>query len=218
MSESLYLSQEQARILGVLIEKAITSPDHYPLTPVALLGGCNQKHSRHPVMAISQEQLDEALTELLDRSFVEQLDNPIRYRHNLQNCWGVNKAELCLLSLLLLRGTLSSNDLLHRSEHLFTFSGISQVDKTLQAMSEVEENPLVLKVQPSATGESGWMHTLCLTPGFPRAQPDLMEQLELHEVQQNTNQKMVELEQRVKELEDIVAMLSTPDDGKPSTD
>lgn len=208
MSDSLYLSQEQARILGVLIEKAITSPDHYPLTPVALLGGCNQKHSRHPVMNISDEEMGTALETLLELNYVTPSGSPVRYKHTVTDSWGLNKAELCLLNLLMLRGPMSSSELLHRSEHLFTFSGVPQIERTLQTMADAEEDPLVLKVKSSTpAGECSWMHTLCLSPGFPRSQPDLMEQIDLND-QQQTNQKMLELEQRVQELEDIVSMLS----------
>ena len=210
MSQSLYLSPEEARILGVLVEKAITMPDHYPLSAKALLGGCNQKHARNPVMDISEAQLSDCLPTLIELGLVELMPMDLRYRHRLDTALDLNKAELCLLSLLLLRGSLSSNELFQRSEHLFTFSGVPHIEKTLNNMAGNAEFPSVLKVENGiAEGESQWMHTLSVVPGFPRMQMDLVDDLLGSAEESRTQRKVLELEKRVQELEDIIALLST---------
>lgn len=219
MSQSLYLTPEQARILGVLAEKAITMPDHYPLSAKALLGGCNQKHSRNPVMNMCEADFNASLPTLIELGLIELQPLDLTYRHRLDVALDLNKAELCLLSLLLLRGSLSSSDLLSRSEHLFTFSGISHLEKTLHAMANNPEFPSVLKVDSGQSGnENHWMHTLSVNPGFPRMQPDLMDDLMAGEENNATQRKMLQLEKRVHELEEIVALLSSSPEKKPPQD
>src|SRR3954466_8419385 len=100
------LSGVERRILGVMVEKAKTTPDAYPMSVNALVTGCNQKSNRDPVMNVDEQDVDDALTRLREKGLVIKITGGRvdRGRHQLYDKWTVNKVELALLAELLLRG------------------------------------------------------------------------------------------------------------------
>src|SRR5262245_12269027 len=109
------LSALEARVLGVLIEKQLTTPDYYPLTLNALLAGCNQKTSRHPVMSLTEAEVQAALDALKRRTLV--IDSygasgrVMRYAHNLPKVLDIGQAITALLAALMLRGAQTAAEL-----------------------------------------------------------------------------------------------------------
>ena len=106
--DSLYLTFEETRVLASLAEKAIVTPESYPLSLNALTNACNQKTSRHPQTELSEDEVAEALDSLRFKGLVLRVDlagsRIPRYQHKLPEAIGLNKGEAALLIVLMLRG------------------------------------------------------------------------------------------------------------------
>jgi hypothetical protein len=160
----IQLSEVEARVLGSLIEKEITTPDYYPLSLNALVNACNQKNNREPVMNLDEDPVRKAL----DRLQSHRLAGPARgadsrvtkYEHRIQEVFNFTRGETAILCVLLLRGPQTPGELRGRTERMFRFEHLDDVQSTLQRFIE-REPPLVavLQRQPG-TKESRYMHLL----------------------------------------------------------
>lgn len=160
------LSLIEARVLGVLVEKALTVPDSYPLSLNALVMGCNQKTAREPVLSATEAQVQAAVDDLRPLSLVLESSGSrvSRYEHNLGRVLGVPSQSVALLATLLLRGPQTSAELRANSERLHRFADLSAVEGFLQELAErpaEKGGPLVVKL-PRAPGarEQRWAHLL----------------------------------------------------------
>jgi uncharacterized protein len=100
------LDDNERRVLGVLVEKAKTTPDAYPMSLNALVTGCNQKSNRDPVMELEDWEVEDALQSCKDKGLVVKVvgGRVERFKHTLYESWRVDKVELAVLAELLLRG------------------------------------------------------------------------------------------------------------------
>src|SRR5947199_4179154 len=100
------LDATELRVLGSLMEKQLATPEYYPLTVNALVAACNQKSNREPVMELSDVDVQRALDRLQDEKLVWRVlgGRAVRYDHNLDTLWHLNRREKAVLTLLLLRG------------------------------------------------------------------------------------------------------------------
>lgn len=143
------LSDIEVRVLGVLIEKAVTTPDQYPLSLNGLTLGCNQKTSRYPVTDYSESEVSEALLSLRDRGLVFRVDQAgsrvAKYEHRLSDVWTLNSGECALMSVLLLRGPQTPGQLRQRCERQHIFKDIEHVVNVLDGLHQrpVEPEKLV---------------------------------------------------------------------------
>lgn len=160
------LSLLEARVLGVLIEKAHTVPDSYPLSLNALVGGCNQKTAREPVINAAESEVQVAVDALkaLHLVFESSGSRVTRYEHNLGRALALPSASVALLAVLMLRGPQTSAELRGNSERLHRFADVSSVEAFLDELasrSEEKGGPLVVRL-PRAPGarESRWAHLL----------------------------------------------------------
>ena len=114
------LSALERRVLGVLVEKAKTTPDIYPLSLNSLVTGCNQKSNRDPVMNLSDLEVEEALTRAQKKGLVVKITGGRveRWRHIVYEAWRVEKVELAVLAELLLRGPQSEGELRARASRM----------------------------------------------------------------------------------------------------
>ncbi|MEQ8848055.1 DUF480 domain-containing protein [Botrimarina sp.] len=131
------LEAPQRRVLGVLVEKAKTTPDAYPLSLNALRTGCNQKSNRFPQMDLDEEQLERAIDSLRSKGAltVVQGDSRVeRYRHRMYEWLGVEKAELAVVAELLLRGAQTVGDLRGRAARMEPIPGVSELRPILDAL------------------------------------------------------------------------------------
>lgn len=153
------LSMVERRILGVLVEKAKTTPDAYPLSLNALLTGANQKSNRDPVLNLSQESLEEALPGLQKKGVVMKLTGGrvIRWRHYLYEAWNVDKVEISVLAELLLRGPQTEGELRTRASRM---EPIDDLDGLRNVLKPLVERGLVVYLTPP--GKRGTI----LTHGF----------------------------------------------------
>ena len=152
----------EVRILGSLMEKQLATPEYYPLTLNALVAACNQKSNREPVMDLSEDEIGRALDRLQDEKLVWRVmgGRAVRFDHNLDAVWHLNRREKALVALLFLRGPQTPGELRGRSERLQTFESVPEVEETLGDMAAHSE-PLVREL-PRRPGqkEQRWMHTV----------------------------------------------------------
>jgi len=156
------LNDVEARVLGSLIEKDITTPDYYPLSLNALINACNQKNNRDPVMALDEGSVRDALSSLQNKRLAgpaSGTDSRItKYEHRSQEVFNFDRREIAILCVLLLRGPQTSGELRGRTERMYHFEALDDVQSTLQRLMD-RELPLVrvLPRQPG-TKESRYMH------------------------------------------------------------
>jgi uncharacterized protein len=161
------LSLLEARVLGVLVEKAHTVPDSYPLSLNALVSGCNQKTARDPVLNAIESEVQVAVDALKSLSLVFESSGSrvSRYEHNFGRAMGLPSQSVALLAVLMLRGPQTSAELRANCDRLHRFADVSSVDGFLIELAErspEKGGPLVVKL-PRAPGarEARWGHLLC---------------------------------------------------------
>ena len=159
------LSPTEVRVLGSLIEKSIATPDYYPLSLNALTNACNQLTNREPVMALDEADVTRALEGLrmkrLGSVYHGSESRVARYKHTLNDAILLTPAETALLCVLMLRGPQTVGELRTRSERLFAFDSLPEVEETLNTLATRAADPLVAKLprQPG-TKESRYAHVL----------------------------------------------------------
>lgn len=163
------LTAIETRVLGVLAEKQLTTPDYYPLTLNALLAGCNQKSSRDPVMNVSERDLQPVIDELRGRTLIIESygasGRVLRYAHNLPKVLGIGQSMLALLTSLMLRGPQTAAELRANCDRMYHFADTSAVEAYLEDMTVRAATPLVVKLPKQAgSREHRWAHLLCGPP------------------------------------------------------
>ena len=159
------LTAAEARVLGALIEKEVTTPEYYPLSMNALLNACNQRSNREPVMNLDEDDARLALRGLENKQLAgraRSADGRVtKYEHWLGEAFNPSRAETALLCVLLLRGPQTPGELRGRTERMHNFEEISDVLAALQKLME-REPPLaaILPRQPG-TKEARYAHLLC---------------------------------------------------------
>jgi uncharacterized protein YceH (UPF0502 family) len=158
------LTAAQARVLGALVEKEVTTPEYYPLSLNALINACNQRSNREPVMALDEEAVRMALHRLDDLKLAgraRSADGRVtKYEHWLGEAFNFSRAETALLCVLLLRGPQTPGELRGRTERMHQFEEISDVLAALQKL--MERTPPLAAVLPRQPGtkESRYAHLL----------------------------------------------------------
>lgn len=131
------LDAVEARVLGSLIEKEITTPEYYPLSLNALVNACNQKSSREPVVQLDEIAVRQALSHLEELALASRVNDSrvIKFEHHARQLLDLRRPEIAVLCLLLLRGPQTVGELRNRSERLYTFDDIASVQAVLDRMS-----------------------------------------------------------------------------------
>ena len=151
-------------MLGALAEKEITTPDYYPLSLNALIAACNQKSSRDPVMDLTEDKVRDALSSLGDKRLagpVSSADSRVtKYEHRLPEVFNFDRREAAIVCVLLLRGAQTPGELRSRTDRMYHFEELADVQSTLQKLAQ-REPPLVamLRRQPG-TKEARYAHLL----------------------------------------------------------
>ncbi len=144
------LTEVEARVVGALIEKQLTTPEYYPLTLNALVAACNQKSNREPVVAYDEETVTKALENLREKNivyvFYGSTSRVPKYKHILPNVFELEPPETAVLCVLMLRGAQTLGELRERTSRLYEFSGLGEVNETLDNLMRRDE-PLVVKLE-----------------------------------------------------------------------
>jgi len=137
----------QVRVLGVLVEKQLSTPEYYPLTLNALVNGCNQSSNRDPVLRAGESEVEEALEALrevrLARSVHVAGSRVLKYEHRVEETFGLTLQEAAVLAELLLRGPQTPGELRSRSGRMYAFQDLEEVEASLQLLMDREDGPLV---------------------------------------------------------------------------
>jgi uncharacterized protein YceH (UPF0502 family) len=130
------LDVHERRVLGVMVEKAKTTPDAYPLSVNALVSGSNQKSNRDPLLNLSDFEVEDALTRCKDKGLAVKITGGrvLRWRHCLYDAWDVDKHELAVLGELLLRGPQTEGELRARAARMEPFDDLDALRKTLRPL------------------------------------------------------------------------------------
>ena len=163
------LSDIEARVLGSLVEKQVTTPEYYPLTLNSLTLACNQKNNRTPVTSYDETTVAQALETLREKNlayvFYGSTSRVPKYKHVLPEVMHLSAAELALICVLLLRGPQTTGELATRAFRLHEFSGLEEVESTLNSLISREPDPLVRRLprQPGQK-EARFAHLLSGEP------------------------------------------------------
>ncbi len=161
---NIVLSDVEARVLGALLEKEITTPDYYPLSLNSLVNACNQKSNRDPVMNLEENAVRDALRTLHDNSLARSVSGAdsrvTKYEHRLQEAFNFDRREAALFCELLLRGPQTPGELRTRAERMHAFDDLSEAQSALQRL--INREPPLVKVLPRQPGtkESRYIHLL----------------------------------------------------------
>jgi uncharacterized protein len=164
VGDPVVLTAVEARVLGALVEKEITTPDYYPLSLNALVNACNQRSNREPVMNVGEDEVRQALNALQDLQLAghaRSSDGRVaKYEHWLGEAYNFSRAEVALLCVLLLRGPQTPGELRGRTERLHRFDEISDVLDGLQKL--IKRDPSLVSILPRQPGtkESRYAHLL----------------------------------------------------------
>jgi uncharacterized protein YceH (UPF0502 family) len=206
------LDAVEARILGSLVEKDVTTPDYYPLSLNALVNACNQKNNREPVMNLDEGSARHALESLHDKRLAGPAggaDSRVtKYEHRLQEAFNFTRGETAVLCVLLLRGAQTPGELRGRTERMHHFEDLSDVQAVLQRLMQ-RDDPLVkmLSRRPGEK-ESRYVHLLsgdvedvaAPLPARPITAPD-QERISLLENEVATlRRELAELKQEVEKF------------------
>ena len=161
----LSFTPEEARVVGALAEKALATPQYYPLTHNALVNACNQSNNRDPVVDYDASVVEAALDGLREKGAARVIhagggNRTTKYRHVLDEALGLDARELSLVTVLLLRGPQTLKELRTRTERMADFDSIDDVERDLVRLSEREEPLTLLLEREPGRREPRWVTTL----------------------------------------------------------
>ena len=161
------LTENEVRLLGCLIEKEMATPDYYPLTLNALVNACNQKSNRDPVVSFDEEIVLSALNSLKDSKMIRQsnISRVPKYEHLFADDLNLVPREKAVICILMLRGPQTLGEIRSRTERLYSFEDLAEVQETLSTL----ESTKLAKKLPRQPGrkEPRYMHLLCGEPDEP---------------------------------------------------
>lgn len=147
------LNSRQRRVLGVLVEKAKTVPDSYPMTLNGIVTGCNQKSNRDPQMELSEDDIQQVLEELRAMGAVTEVQTSGRvakFRHHVYEWLGVDKVEIAVMTELLLRGAQTLGDLRGRASRMEPIADLGTLQRIVKALVD---RKLMLELTPAGRGQ-----------------------------------------------------------------
>jgi uncharacterized protein len=206
---NIEFSPNEARVIGCLIEKEITTPDQYPLSLNALTNACNQKTNREPVLELSETDVQQSVDSLMKKHLVSDRSagyggRVTKYKHRFCNTeFGplkFSKQELGILCVMLLRGPQTPGELRSRTNRLCEFADAEEVEANLRALLTREDGPFIARL-PRAPGarESRYAHLFSGTMESA-PEPDAPKPAAPQSESPDLNQRVSALEERVLQL------------------
>lgn len=201
------INQTEARIVGSLVEKQLTTPEYYPLTLNALTAACNQKSNRDPVMSLDESAILAAIDALRDKNLVYLFygsgSRTVKYKHMLPNVYELEPPAVSLMALLLLRGPQTVGELRGRADRLHQFSSLQEVQETLDELAG-RSDPLVVRLErASGQKEARYAHLLSGEIDLE----SIRSRSESVSVSSGSSGKMAELEGEVQRLSEELRTL-----------
>lgn len=207
------LSATEARVIGCLLEKQITTPEQYPLSVNAVVTACNQKTNREPVMNLSEHEVQEILDTLVKRHYLRTVsgfgNRVTKYEQRFCNSeFGdlkLSPAEVAIITTLLLRGAQTPGELRGRAARMHEFNDMGEVESALENLAQREDGPYVVRL-PREPGkrESRYMH---LFSGDVETLINVVETVSPLDSDNNLASRVEALENDVAELKQRLASL-----------
>jgi len=178
------LNDTEVRVLGSLIEKEITTPDYYPLSLNALVAACNQSSNRHPVAHFDEETVAGAADSLREKKLVHLVDRGdsrvAKYRHVLYEAMSLGRPAIAVMCVLMLRGPQTVGEIRTRSNRLYDFSSLDEVELTVNSLMSREPALIVRLPRQSGQKEVRYAHLLSgeVKITEPEAEPDRLRKPE----------------------------------------
>lgn len=203
------LSAKEARVIGCLLEKQVTTPDQYPLSLNGITLACNQKTNREPVMDLAENDVQQLLDLLLKKHFLRTLsgfgNRVVKYEHRFCNSeFGqlkLSAAELAIITTLLLRGAQTPGELRTRTNRMHEFNDVTEVEQVLANLSAREDGPFVVRLaREPGKRESRFMHLFCGQIDEAPAEVLPSEETELHERVTALEHEVAQLKQQLQSL------------------
>jgi uncharacterized protein YceH (UPF0502 family) len=158
------LNQLEVRVLGSLMEKETTTPDYYPLSLNALVNACNQKSNRDPVMDVDESAVREALYSLGDKGLAGTVSSAesrvAKYEHRMQEVFNFTRRESAIICVLMLRGPQTPGELRGRTERMFRFDDLADIQSTLQRLAQRDPPLAKMLARQPGTKEARYVHLL----------------------------------------------------------
>jgi uncharacterized protein YceH (UPF0502 family) len=204
------LSKRQRRVVGVLVEKSKTTPAGYPMTLNAIRTACNQKSNRSPLMDLREDEVEDTLYELRQLGAVAEVHSGGRvpkYKHYLYEWLGVERAELAVMTELLLRGEQSLGDLRARSSRMEPIAGLEELKPILDSLLK---KGLVVELTPPGRGQIV-THNLYTPEELQHLQADFAEggpgaaAHESHRSAPRDDERLEQVESQLQELREALA-------------
>jgi hypothetical protein len=169
------LSEAEVRILGCLIEKEMTTPDHYPLSLNALINACNQKSNRNPVTAFDEATVEKGLDSLQVKGFTQVThaagSRVSKYLHTFLDKFDLSGQELAVLCELMLRGPQTMGELRAHAERITAIENLETVDRILQTLMDQIPSLVVRMEREPGRKERRYMHLLSGEPVAGHMEP-----------------------------------------------
>lgn len=210
-----FLTEADARVLGALIEKQVTTPDNYPLSMNALIAACNQTTNRYPVVSYDEDMVMGAIQRLRRASLVRGIQRidarVIKYEHTAPDVLDLNQRELAVLCVLMLRGPNTVGELRTRTERLASFESTADLELTLQSLMDREKDPLVVRL-PKRAGQKETRYAHLLSGEVSNEADDESNAVRMNVPAQTSSpsdDRIAALEQKVELLESEVRDMRT---------
>jgi uncharacterized protein YceH (UPF0502 family) len=205
------LDAVEARIVGALVEKQLTTPDNYPLTLNALTTACNQKSNRHPVVVFDERTVVRSLEHLRDKGLARMVsgaDQRVpKYYHLFAEKLELSLPQVAALTVLILRGPQTLGEIRGRSGRLHEFADLDEVEQTLGELGERQQPMVVQLERQPGRKEARFAHLLCGEPDIGEEdQGEGLVELAALEVRAE-NERLAVLEQEVGALREELAAL-----------
>jgi uncharacterized protein len=148
----LILNETEVRVLASLVEKQLTTPEYYPMTLNALIAACNQKSNRDPVVSYDEATVSAALESLREKNLVYVFygsnSRVVKFKHMLPNVFELDPAEVAVMDVLMLRGPQTVGEIRGRTDRLFEFTGLAEVQETLDKLTFYQARSMSLACRP----------------------------------------------------------------------
>lgn len=209
------LTAVEARVLGSLVEKQVTTPEYYPLSLNALVNACNQKSNREPFLSLPEDEVRQALHTLGDKGLASGAASSGRvakYEHRMAEVFNFSRREEAILCVLLLRGAQTPGELRGRAERLFAFEDLADVQSVLERLMRRE--PPLVKMMPRQPGtkEARYVHLfsgdveVAVAPSSRTQEPGGGPDLALIEdLQEQVNQLRAEISELREQVSQLMA-------------
>lgn len=170
----IQLAAEEARVLAVLVEKQLTTPEYYPMSLHALTAACNQRNNRDPVTAYDERTVVRALDLLRERRLVSLISEAgarvPKYRHAFPETFGLDERDTALMCELMLRGPQTAGELRQRASRMAAFAEPAATEPILDALASAKSLVVRLPRQPGQK-ECRYTHTLCGAAAVASSEP-----------------------------------------------